>query len=43
VHFEVNPDNTIKGFSMYPYTAKEIINHEYRDMFFVPQPALHDN
>lgn len=43
VHFKVRPDNTIKGFSMYPYTAKEILNHEYRDMFFVPLTAQQDN
>ena len=22
--------------SMYPYTAKDIVNHEYRDMYFTP-------
>ena len=21
---------------MYPYSAKEIVNHEYRDMYFTP-------
>lgn len=36
IHFDVRPDRSIKGFSMYPYTAKEIVNHEYRDMYFSP-------
>ena len=36
IHFDVRPDRSIKGLSMYPYTAKEIVNHEYRDMYFTP-------
>jgi CubicO group peptidase (beta-lactamase class C family) len=36
IHFDVRPDHSIKGLSMYPYTAKDIVNHEYRDMYFTP-------
>ena len=36
VHFDVRPNGTIKGFEMFPFTAKEVVNHEYRDMFFTP-------
>ena len=36
IHFDVRPDHSVKGLSMYPYTAKDIVNHEYRDMYFMP-------
>ena len=36
IHFKMHPDNSVEGFSMYPFTAKEIVNHEYRDIFFIP-------
>ncbi len=34
IHFDVNTQRVVTGFSLYPFTNKVRENHEYRDMYF---------
>jgi CubicO group peptidase (beta-lactamase class C family) len=34
IHYEVNTEHKVTGFTLYPYTLKEKTSHEYSDMHF---------
>ena len=39
IHFDVNTQRQVTGFSLYPFTNKTRENHEYRDMYFTAKDS----
>lgn len=37
IHFEVDVENNVNGFTLHPFTVKKKENHEWRDMHFIKQ------
>jgi CubicO group peptidase (beta-lactamase class C family) len=37
IRFELDSENSVTSFTLYPYTTRDVKNHEWRDMHFIKQ------